>query len=69
MKDLDVVVRHAAGKQPPAIAGARNIMVFAAVVVAMHGDIAAQPVWRIGEQFTDADVERLCNLDQVGDRA
>ena len=69
MKDLEVVVRHAAGKQPPAIAGARNALVLAAVAVAMHGDIAAKPVGRIGEQFADADVERLRDLDQVRDRA
>src|SRR5436190_6769681 len=60
VKDLEVVVRHAAGKQPPAIAGARNALVFAAVAVAMHGNVAAKPIGRIGEQFTDTDVERLC---------
>jgi hypothetical protein len=69
VKDFEIVVRHAAGKQSPAIAGARNALVFAVITVTMHGDIAAQPVGRIGKQFADADVERLRYLDQVRDRA
>ena len=56
-------------KQSPAIAGAWNALVFSAVAVAMHGDIATKPVGRIGKQFTDADVEHLRNLDQVRDGA
>ena len=69
MKDLEIVVGHAAGKQPPAIAGGGNAQVFALVAKAMHGDVAAKLVDGIVEQFADADVERLRNLDQVRNRA
>ncbi|MDQ8727238.1 hypothetical protein RCO31_05890 [Bradyrhizobium sp. LHD-71] len=69
MKDLKIVIGHAAGEQLPAITGAWNASTLGDVAVAMHGDVTAKLAGRIGEEFTDSNVERFCNLDQICDGA